>query len=134
MMKKLLLTFVLALTCLTQAGAYPTFEKNGIYYDIQSGDSTVYVTNGTVKYTGNVSIPSHVNYNDKRYDVIGISGSAFNGNTELLSVSIPNSVTIIADGHSGYYRGAFRGCTSLTSITLPNSITYLGGCAFENCI
>ena len=107
-MKNLLFTLILALATLAQAAAYPTFEKNGIYYDIQSGDSTVYVTYSTIKYTGNVSIPSHVNYNDKRYDVIGIAGNAFSDCTELLSVSIPSSVTIIADG------GAFSGTTAIT--------------------
>ena len=134
-MKKILLTLILALATLAQAAAYPTFEKNGIYYDIQSGDSTVYVTYGTVKYTGNVSIPSYVNYNDKRYDVIGIAGNAFSNCTELLSVTIPNSVTIIANDPSyNGIGGAFRGCTSLTSITIPNSVTHLGSYAFTVCI
>ena len=56
----------------------------------------------------------------------GIAAEAFFGYSDLTSVSIPNSVTIIGDH-------AFWGCSGLTSITIPNSVTSLGECVFRDC-
>ena len=58
--------------------------------------------------------------------VTGIGMLAFNDNTSLASVSIPDSVTSIG-------MGAFQRCTSLTSITIPISVTTIGNCAFFGC-
>ena len=44
----------------------------------------------------------------------------------LLSITIPNSVTSIG-------KGAFFGCSSLSSITIPNSVTSIGEYAFYDC-
>ena len=55
-----------------------------------------------------------------------IEDSAFSDCTSLASVTIPNSVTII-----GF--AAFQGCTSLTGITIPNSVTSLKNYAFCDC-
>lgn len=44
----------------------------------------------------------------------------------LTSVTIPNSVTSIADG-------VFSGCSGLNSITIPNSVTTIDHEAFEDC-
>lgn len=46
--------------------------------------------------------------------------------TQLLSVTLPNSVTTI-----GNY--TFFNCSSLTSITIPNSVTSIGNSAFAYC-
>ena len=51
---------------------------------------------------------------------------AFEGCTNLISITIPESVTSIGDY-------AFYGCSSLTSITIPNSVTSIGAGAFEDC-
>ena len=68
---------------------------------------------------------------DKSYKIIdgatSIDSSAFEGNTSLTSVTIPNSVTQI-----GY--GAFEDCTSLIGVTLPSSVTSIGRHAFYRCI
>lgn len=55
--------------------------------------------------------------------VITIGGDAFNS-SQLTSITIPNTVTIIDDY-------AFAGATALTSIAIPNSVTYLGSSAFQ---
>ena len=44
----------------------------------------------------------------------------------LLSITIPNSVTSIG-------KGAFFGCSSLSSITIPNNVTSIGEYAFYDC-
>ncbi|MCL2679411.1 MAG: leucine-rich repeat domain-containing protein [Dehalococcoidia bacterium] len=51
---------------------------------------------------------------------------AFGGCGNLVSVTIPDSVTIIGDE-------AFFGCVSLTSVTLPNNLKSIGRKAFERC-
>ncbi len=53
-------------------------------------------------------------------------GTAFDGNTRLTSVIIPNSVTSIG----GY---AFRGCTALTRVTISSGVTNIGDYAFQDC-
>ena len=53
-------------------------------------------------------------------------GTAFWGCCDLVSVTIPNSVTSI-----GY--DAFHGCSGLTSVTIPHGITVIPECAFIYC-
>ena len=55
-----------------------------------------------------------------------IGSYAFKDCTNLISVTIPNSVTSIGDY-------AFRNCTGLTSVTIPNSVTTIGSYAFKDC-
>ena len=51
---------------------------------------------------------------------------AFQGCSNLTTITIPNSVISIEGG-------AFENCSSLTSITIPESVTSIGNIAFENC-
>ena len=123
--KQLLIT-IAVLLCNATTYAYD-FEVDGIYYNIISmEDLTVRVTDGDNEYSGEVVIPSTVNYNGEVYSVISIGGSAFSGCSSLTSIEIPNSVTSIG----GY---AFSGCSSLTSIEIPNSVTSIGDGAFGYC-
>ncbi len=60
-------------------------------------------------------------------DSVTIIGNyAFSCCSALSSVTIPNSVTTI--GESGFLK-----CASLTSITIPNSVTSIGKRAFQGC-
>ena len=83
-----------------------------------NGDNTLccYIGNAT-----QLSLPE--NYKGGNY-VIG--EEAFYGCSSLTSVTIPNSVKIIADY-------AFSGCSGLTSVTIPNGVTSIGGGAFAGC-
>lgn len=55
-----------------------------------------------------------------------IANSAFENNSKIVTITIPDSVTDI-----GLW--AFSGCTGLTSVTIPDSVTYIGDSVFYNC-
>ncbi len=81
---------------------------------------------GVYKYVGNdtdVEIPSKAYFDGNEYAVTNIGFEAFDNYTNLLSVSIPESVRSIGVS-------AFGGCTGLTSITLPDSLVSIGHSAF----
>ena len=121
-MKHLKLTFLLAvLMSMVGAKAYAyDFEVNGIYFSRVS-KTTVNVaakptqTTGELvtnaKYTGDIVIPSSVNYLDTRYSVVGIEDDVFKNSTELTSIQIGSNVSSIQEN-------AFKGCSNLTKVIL----------------
>ena len=120
--KSILLTLSILISIV--ANAYD-FEVGGIYYN-KDGNCAI-VTSGDSKYSGDVSIPSTVNYGGMEYSVTSIGVRAFEGSSGLTSVTIPNTVTSIGNN-------AFEGCRGLTSVTIPNSVTSIGSYAFNGCI
>ncbi|MBR3613074.1 MAG: leucine-rich repeat domain-containing protein [Bacteroidaceae bacterium] len=131
------------------------FEAGGIAYNITDATNlTVEVTytgprpNILNRYSGAVTIPASVTYNETTYSVTTIGSDAFARCTKLTSITIPNSVISIGErAFSGcgltsitipnsvttIGSAAFMYCTVLTNITIPNSVTSIGGRAFENC-
>ena len=124
------------------------FEDNGIRYLIGE-NNTVSVISKTEKYAGAISIPSQVYFDGNNYTVISIGSSAFEGCTDMTSVTIPSSVTTIG-GAAFYYcigmitvdipngvktigEGAFSKCEGLTLVTIPGSVTSIGKNAFFQC-
>jgi hypothetical protein len=107
--------------------------------------------NGTITITGytgpggDVTIPDMIN----GLPVTGIGDFAFEENSRLTSILIPDSVTNIGWGAFYFCSGltnvtigngvtsigmqAFNLCTSLTSITISNSVTNIGENAFQDC-
>ncbi|MCD7716985.1 MAG: leucine-rich repeat domain-containing protein [Lachnospiraceae bacterium] len=85
-------------------------------------------TDGTVMITGytgsdeDLVIPKTIN----GFTVIAIGTSAFNKCSSLVSVTIPNTVTVIEDY-------AFSNCSSLVTVDIPDSVTLIGQGAFDNC-
>jgi len=116
---------LLALLVPATAAAYD-FEVDGMYYKYLGDEGTVEVTRSPASYTGDVTIPDAVTYNDSTYTVTAIGDSAFFTCIGLTSVTIGGSVTTI-----GKY--AFWDCTSLMAINIPNSVTTLGVEAFSYC-
>ena len=107
------------------------FAVDGIYYNVTS-DTTVEVTYYkdhpyNNEYTGSISIPSYVLYNEVFYQVTSIGYNAFHDCAELTTINIPNSVTSI-----GSY--AFWRCSGLSEVTIPSSVTSIGDAAFGFCI
>lgn len=131
-MKKLFTLFVAAL-CTISAWAHD-FEVDDIYYNILA-DKTNEVevsyrgsrsSEYNNEYTGSVAIPKAVTYNGTTYSVTSIGESAFESCDLLLSVYVPDCVTIIKDW-------AFFECTSLTSVNIPSSVVSVGDYAFNIC-
>lgn len=123
---KFLLTTIAVLLGSVMANAYD-FEVDGMYYNFLSAtDLTVEVTHGEHSYTGDVIIPSTVNYKSKDLAVITIGDRAFWLCSKLTSITIPNSVIKIGER-------AFDDCNSLTSIIIPNSVVSIAQGAFDNC-
>ena len=58
--------------------------------------------------------------------VTSIGSSAFQANTYLKTVTLPEGLTSIGSS-------AFRGCSSLTGLVLPDSLTAIGSYAFRDC-
>ena len=134
-----------------QAMAYDfsyTHQGKTLYYDITSSNS-VKVAACDTTVSGEVVIPSSVEYNGTTYSVTSIGNSAFSYCSGLTSVNIPNSVTSIGNWAFSYCSGltsitipnsvtsigsyAFSGCSGLTSVTIPNSVTSIGNSAFSDC-
>ena len=126
-MKQIILSVLLMMLPLVASAE--TAKIDGIYYKFNSETRTAEVTNDpdnvNNKYSGSVVIPETVIYRSARYSVTSIVG-AFSGCTDLISVTIPESVVTIGNS-------AFGGCAGLTSLTIPNSVTTIGNSAFARC-
>lgn len=133
-MKHKHLTFMLAvlMSMVANVASAYDFEEAGIYYHITSStNKTVEVVSCPFyeldnEYSGSVTIPKSVSYNNTTYSVTEIGSDAFRACSLLTSISIPNSVTEIGSD-------AFVYCSGLTSIAIPNSVTKIGQGAFNGC-
>lgn len=120
MILSILLSFI-------QASAYD-FEVDGKFYNINlTPNFTCEITTGNTKYSGNIDIPSTVEYKGKTLSIIKIGDNAFYGCENLISVNIPNTVLEIG-------RDAFNGCINLEKVNLSQALTTIGACAFANCV
>ncbi len=118
-MKKSFMLWVLLFVCARIAFAQ-SFSANGINYNVLDETfKTVGVTSGG-SYSGDVTIPETVEYNNESYTVTQIGYDAFYGCSALTSVILPNTLTLIDDY-------AFGRCSSLTSITIPRDFTTIDG-------
>ena len=121
--KKLLM---LMLTLLVSGASFASVEIDGICYELGEWSKTAGVTAKADKYSGSITIPSTIIYNDVTYDVTCIGQGAFLNCSDLTSVTIPNTVESIGGS-------AFNSCYGLTSITIPNSVRFIENDAFFCC-
>ncbi len=149
-MKRIISITVILLCCGITLKGYD-FSVNGIYYNIRRGNSlcvevtyekienlidsrivtyeeslTLPVGKPTNTYSGDLIIPSSVEYMGKTYQVVRIGSLAFHDCIYLKSVVIPESVKTIG------FR-AFNTCERLESIQLPDSLIKISAMAFASC-
>lgn len=133
-MKHKILTFILALLTVGSAWAYD-FKFNGLCYSILSS-TEVEVTYEQYPYSdtnnsypllsGDLNIPATVNYNEKTYNVIRIGDMSFVSCDNLISITLPASVSDI-----GNY--AITNCHSLQNITIQSPTPpSINSSTFEN--
>ncbi len=75
-----------------------------------------------------IDIPSVITYkeNNNEFKVTGIGDNAFCGHYDIISITMPDSLTYIG-------QSSFEDCYGLTSITIPKSVTSIGRAAFAGC-
>jgi len=95
---------------------------------IKAQDYTCTTNNGAITITGYTGPGGLVHIPDtiSGLPVNTIGSDAFYGCTNLTGVTIPNSVTQIAEM-------AFLGCTGLSNVTVPNNVASIGALAFAFC-
>ena len=126
-----------------------------IYADSSENSNEVWIFAVTNKTAKSITIPDKINGKVVTgiYQGSDPSGeteySLFAGNTNLESVTIPDTVTYIASNAfegctklkelklpsslKGVYPGLCKGCTSLESIFIPSTISSIASNAFDNC-
>ncbi len=102
------------------------FKGNSIFTD---GKYSYVTTEGGViikaidgKVSGAVTIPASV----AGQAVIGLGTFLFRHNTEITSIRLPDTLTVIESN-------AFEGCSALKTVTIPDSVTSIQGNAFYDC-
>ena len=84
---------------------------DGIKYQLQDDGTFAVIANN---YSGDVVIPSSIDYNGVATTVSSIDANAFYGCTDLTAVTIPSSITSIESD-------AFKSCTNLTKVILNSN-------------
>lgn len=115
-MKKL--SLLIALLCVLNANAYD-IKVDGIYYDINLNTMTASVVRGVegiyfTQYSGDIIIPSTIEYNGYVFKVTSINTQAFDNCPELCSITIPSNITKIQ-------QYAFSLCTNIKSVIITDS-------------
>ena len=105
-----------------------------LYYTLDSEHHTATVTYGgleadgyaTEEYTGSITIPATVEYENDSYNVTLIGEHAFQNCTNLTAVTFHDDITEINDY-------AFYNCSKITNLVLPYKTTYIHSRAFSSC-
>ena len=98
-----------------------------LYFTITSVSGCSVVGSSTYKnISGQVTLPSRVDYKGVQYRVNNIDKYAFSGCLQLQEVILPEGLVEIE-------RSAFSGCTHLQRVVIPSSLEVLGGSAFDGC-
>ncbi len=107
-----------------------TLEDPGVAVTVDGVDYCIYeakrfatLTNGR-SVNGELNIPSEVSHEGKDYLVKIIKSQAFNGCSNITSVTIPNSVTTIGSE-------AFKNCSNLSTINNGENVEIVYGNAFN---
>lgn len=125
-MKNILIIFLLSLISVTIQGQ--TFRSGNFKFEVLNSEKPeVKITGALQSGSGDLNIPSTVEYDNQQYTVVSIADNAFNRCNGYSSLTIPNTIQIIG-------KRAFDHCTSLRGkLVIPNSVSYIGEYAFQGC-
>lgn len=121
-----LLLAVATIVCTGFGSQAQNFNDNGIEFSVLPDRSQAVAVAGADSTVTDLIIPASVIHGDALYEVTAIADNAFNGNMNILSVSIPGTVQSIG-------KQAFEHCESLTQVDIPESVSELGDKAFYAC-
>lgn len=130
MKKPFLIGFVLSL--LPMAVGAIDFSIDGLEYSVLENydsylpEDIVELTDGKQFTDKNLIVPSSVTYEGVDYIVVRIGTNAFEGNTNIETVVLP-------EGMREIWSGAFRGCKSIASVKFPSSLKDIFRQAFKGC-
>ncbi len=121
-MKKAIISFIaLAISGIAMCAEPVTIGD--LEYILTSSTMTAEVNGAVSTISGELIIPSKVEYNSVPYTVIGIAQKAFRYDDEMTSVSFPATLEKIGNS-------AFAGCKKLTELEFPASLKEIGETAF----
>ena len=121
-MKKTIISFIaLAISGIAMCAEPVTIGD--LEYILTSSTMTAEVNGAVSTISGELIIPSKVEYNSVPYTVTGIAQKAFMHDDEMTSVSFPATLEKIGNS-------AFAGCKKLTELEFPASLKEIGETAF----
>ena len=101
-------------------------SDGNLFFFIPIDDKTASISLKRNRHTELVIPYKYIDDDEKEYKIINIEDEAFYNCNNLITVTIPNSVTRIGED-------AFNNCNNLTSVIIPNSVTSIGKYAFSYC-
>lgn len=103
------------------------FESEGLKFAITDPTLRHCAIIGTHTLTDTeIYAPSYVTLSGLSYKVVSVSDGAFENNTAITAVYLPEGVTVIGER-------AFAGCTSLHTVVTPSTLTNINNKAFKGC-
>lgn len=123
----ILICVLAILLCLAAVQSFAEYSdvnaisNNGVTYEL-SEDNSYYIVKGWEEQFPSLTVESDIN----GLPVKEIKETAFMNNRYLLSIRIPNSVTVIGEN-------AFKNCENLTTVHMSDSVTVIPANCFENC-
>jgi hypothetical protein len=120
-----------------------------VTYPCHYGDETYYY--GYEEPSGDLVIPSTITHNDTVYTITGIGYKAFWHCSNITSISLPNTLSVLQQGAFASCTGisgevvipdlvtvinsdAFRWCSNLTSVVFSSALGLIGSSAFQDCL
>lgn len=119
--KRVLCLIIMAvhLIVLSMSAIWEAEAEDNLFYSISNGSITI---DGCKQGVTELVIPDEID----GYTVTSIGAKAFKGNTDLVSIVLPDTIDRIE-------MYAFYECTSLKNIVMPQEMSYIGYQAFRGC-